>query len=282
MAVRDRVCGLLKGLAAGDRNRGPLRMACRVCESVIECGRYDGDDVFSRLQSWMEAKRGEDRAFDTGATIMNVFGKIRGGMKPKDAAIVVYKETDSAGVNPAHRNVVLAMAWCIPDSELASCAIDECTYSHAHPLSQQVAAATAVLCRALIRGHDWKAACSLAAESRVPEVRQALLEPRHKSRLDNGGFSPCVLEAAVHFVSHANSFDDALMPSLDFAGGANFCPVLVGAIAGARWGASNIDDEHIDHVDKPCPYSGGQKYVPRFTACAAKLAADWPDQDACL
>jgi hypothetical protein len=44
------------------------------------------------------------------------------------------------------------------------------------------------------------------------------------------------------------SFAEALERSLDFAGPANYCPILVGAIAGARWGASAIPEPALAHA----------------------------------
>jgi hypothetical protein len=47
-----------------------------------------------------------------------------------------------------------------------------------------------------------------------------------------------MLQAAVYFVTAHASFDAVLAASLAFAGSGNYCPVLVGAIDGACWGAS--------------------------------------------
>jgi ADP-ribosylglycohydrolase len=58
--------------------------------------------------------------------------------------------------------------------------------------------------------------------------------------LSPGGYAPEVLQAAVQFVAVYDSFADALGASLAFAGSANYCPVLVGVVAGARWGATAI------------------------------------------
>ena len=51
-SAQDRVRGVLLGLAAGDRNRGPMRMAVRLCESLIQLDRYDGDDIFRRYRNY--------------------------------------------------------------------------------------------------------------------------------------------------------------------------------------------------------------------------------------
>ena len=72
-----------------------------------------------------------------------------------------------------------------------------------------------------------------------------------------------MLQAAVYFVTANASFDAALAASLAFAGLANYCPVLVGAIGGARWGARGIQAEHLAHC----------RDRPRIAAAAAALSA---------
>jgi hypothetical protein len=72
-----------------------------------------------------------------------------------------------------------------------------------------------------------------------------------------------VLRAALHFVGTSSCFAEALNGSLAFAGPANYCPVLVGAIGGARWGASAISQSALAHVD----------ILPRVKTAAEALAA---------
>ena len=54
-----------------------------------------------------------------------------------------------------------------------------------------------------------------------------------------------MLAAACHFVDAADDFTSALEASLRFAGPANFSPVLVGAIGGARWGVEAIPSDLV-------------------------------------
>ena len=49
----------------------------------------------------------------------------------------------------------------------------------------------------------------------------------------DGGYAPEVLAAAVYFLDKY-PVDVALGAAKAFAGGANYCPVLVGAIGGGR------------------------------------------------
>jgi hypothetical protein len=42
--VQDRCRGVLLGLVAGDRNGGPIRMAVRLAESLLELARFNPTD----------------------------------------------------------------------------------------------------------------------------------------------------------------------------------------------------------------------------------------------
>ncbi|CAD7930373.1 unnamed protein product [Amoebophrya sp. A25] len=66
-------------------------------------------------------------------------------------------------------------------------------------------------------------------------------------KLNRGGLCVDALRSALHFVALGSTFDHALQESITFAGPDNYCPVLVGAIAGARWGACKISEKHLEH-----------------------------------
>ena len=239
----DRIAGTLIGLAAGDRIGGPLQFALRLAESLLEHAGYDRSDVFGRYLAWYR-----DGAFDTGPVADRVLSLANSGIAIDSAVAHVDRELEgrTAGCNPAHRIAPIAMALTITDEAVAKTALQEATLTHHHPLAGDAAAAVAVLCRALIRGASWETTLARAAEDRLPEIRLAL-EATDTGRLVRSGFAPETLKAAVHLVSHASSFQDALAASLRFAGGANYAPVLVGAIGGARWGSRRIPTSELGH-----------------------------------
>lgn len=55
ISVQDRCRGVLRGLAAGDRNGGPIRMAVRLGESLRELARLQ--KLIRRLKSHYDLKR---------------------------------------------------------------------------------------------------------------------------------------------------------------------------------------------------------------------------------
>lgn len=145
----DRIVGVLVGLAAGDRNGGPIRMALRVAKSLRDRGDVEVADIARRYFEWWR-----QGAFDTGPTFVRVLTLVASGMPFDQASIRADAEAGGmrACCNPAHRIAPLAMCAAIEDARLTPSAIAEALLTHRLPLSGDVAAAVVVLCRALIRG----------------------------------------------------------------------------------------------------------------------------------
>jgi ADP-ribosylglycohydrolase len=240
---QQRVQGILIGLAAGDRNGGPIRMAVRLAESLADQRRFDHEDILNRYLAWWQ-----EGAFDTGPISAKVFELVSSGIPHREAVVRVHTACGgfTAGCNPAHRSSPLAMAAFLPDDQLADLASQEAALTHGDPLAGDVAAATVGLCRALVRETNWATALRQAATGRREQTRAAL-EQNQAAPRDTGGFAPEVLRAAIFFVSAHTNFTDALQAALKFAGPANYCPVLVGAIAGARWGVTDIPAKMLAH-----------------------------------
>jgi ADP-ribosylglycohydrolase len=257
----DHVRGVLVGLAVGDRNGGPVRMALRLAQSLATLRRFDRDDILKRYLIWWQQD-----GFDTGPIAADVFDRILAGAPPDNAAHQVHLDHGgmSAGCNPAHRIGPLAMAAFVHDADLAMLVRLEAKITHYDDLAGDVAAATAMLCRALIRGTDWAEALEAVSAELISStdgrVTEGMLSPPHV----RSGYAPHVFSAAIYFVGSHEIFGDALRASIAFAGPANYCPVLVGAIGGARWGAESVS-QHLDHCD----------VVQEVYDVAETLAAGW-------
>jgi ADP-ribosyl-[dinitrogen reductase] hydrolase len=246
-SVGDRVEGILFGLAAGDRNGGPVRMAVRLAESLAERQGFDPADIGRRYLNWWR-----NGAFDTGPVVAGVLRLVNGGVTFGDAAAQINQEMGgfTAGCNPAHRCASLAMARTLADDHIHGVARQEAALTHVNPLAGGTSAAVALLCRLLVNGESWSVALPSAGKALDSQVQASLEAERGKEpRLNNGGYSPDVLAAAVHFLDRATSFGEALERAIAFAGPANYCPVLVGSIGGARWGRSAIPKDMLRHCE---------------------------------
>ncbi len=214
---------ILDGLAAGDMNGGPTAMARLLAQS----DPFDVDAIGRRYLAWWC----ED-GFDTGPVCAAVFDLVQSGLSFPEASLKVHNELSgmTAGCNPAHRISPLAESR-LPDSELAQAAMDEAALTHHHPLAGDVSAAVVLLCRYLINGLDWQDALRRVEVGRMAETVTAL-RTRRRSSINNDGYAPDVLAAAVYFIGSSRGLKEALSRSIEFAGPANYCPVLVGAIGG--------------------------------------------------
>ncbi len=237
-------------------------MALRVAESLRDKGGFDASDIGMRYLDWWH-----EGAFDTGPTVAEVLSLVASGVPFEEAAIRVDEKAGAltAGCNPAHRSAPLAVCASLGDDGVARAAIAEARLTHRHALAGDVAAAVACLCRSMIRGAPWHDALVTAAKDRLPETRRALELPT-RAGLSRDGFAPDVLRAAVHFVNASTSFPTALARSIEFAGAANYSPVLVGSIGGARWGCVEVAETSLLHHGD---------LVPRLKAVAHALAGGW-------
>ena len=274
---QDRVAGLLIGLAAGDENGGPTEMALRLAQSLLSCGRYDPDDVFERYLEWHR-----QGSYDTGTVAGQVFDLAVAGLTAEAAA----RQVDiglggmTAGCNPVHRAGVLAMASWLSADELVEAARREAGLTHHHPIAADTAAAMTLVCRDHIMGRDWRAgetnriaptlhgevaaALDAARADRSPGTTGAAESTAH---LHQGGYSPGTLRAGLHFAQGATNPAEALAAAKRFAGPANYCPVLTGALLGAAFGAGAVDDDLLKHHPP--------EHIAEIKAAAWGLARTW-------
>ena len=237
-------------------------MALALAESLRDRGVFDPEDIGARYLAWWR-----EGAFDTGSTAGQVFELGVSGLTLDEAASRVDELAGglTAGCNPAHRSAPLAMLAALEDARLPEAAKAEACLTHRHALAGDVAAAVVALCRALIRGMAWRDTLDVAASDRLAETRAALTDRRAEA-LSRGGFAPEVLRAAVSFVDTSSSFSAALARARDFAGAANYCPVLVGSLGGARWGRDAIDELELAHHSS---------VLSRLRSVALDLARGW-------
>jgi ADP-ribosylglycohydrolase len=274
---QDRVAGLLVGLAAGDENGGPTEMALRLAQSLLSCGRYDPDDVFERYLEWHR-----QGSYDTGTVAGQVFDLAVAGLPAEAAA----RQVDlglggmTAGCNPAHRASVLAMASWLSTDELVKAATRETGLTHHHPIAADAAVAMTLVCHDHIMGRDWREgdthriAATLHGEvaaalnaARVDHAPPPAGIAESTAHLHRGGYSPGTLRAGLYFAQGATNPADALAAAKRFAGPANYCPVLTGALLGAAFGAGALDDALLKHHPP--------RHIAEIKAAAWGLARTW-------
>ncbi|MBM74204.1 MAG: hypothetical protein CMK59_02280 [Proteobacteria bacterium] len=230
---------LLKGLAAGDRNGGPIRLAILLFEEVRQFG-FSKSCVFDSYFDWVTTD-----GFDMGPTLASVCRYSQQGLSISEAVERTHLDFDekTAGIAPAHRAAPLALFF--QGSKLDEVAFKEASLSHYSPTAGQVSVATVRLCSALLRGVDLHRACSLACEG----LKDIDLSYLPKNERYKGGFAPKVLQTALSFLREHHNFEDALSASLSFAGPANYCPVLVGSMGACLF--KEVPSSLLEHALYP-------------------------------
>lgn len=232
-----RIRGIWDGLLKSDRSGGVRVMAEMLKESIEMNRSFDPDDVFERYFSqWSKVR------YDAGPTVHRVFELVHGGVNRIRAVEMVDNEASgfTAGCNPAHRASVISMMTFLPSDTVAELARAEARLTHLHPDAGEASAAVVLLCRHLIDGADWQEAVYQASKEVDGKSKLSLLLP-DSGPLDKGGYAPEVLRAAVSIVQNCSDFESSLNASFKFSYPGHYCPILVGVIAGARWGVETSD-----------------------------------------
>ena len=251
----DKIRGLLFGLAAGDQIGGPIHMAIELSKSLLDRGRFDEKSILRHYYTWWNAV-----GFDTGYVAHNVFYKMKNHKLNREAVAEVHAETGqmTGGCNPMHRAVPLALLKSDLVFEVAQHALTEAKLTHYDPIAGYCSRFVVMICRFLLLGKTLPESLSLAYQA--PHNPQVLLDdladvihfdkanPKPSKPLSDGGYSPDVLRTAIYFLQTNDTFNSTLSSAMAFAGGANFCPVVVGAIAGTLYGYDAIPEHFMQHI----------------------------------
>jgi ADP-ribosyl-[dinitrogen reductase] hydrolase len=219
-------------------------MALCLAESLKEKLCFDTHDIGLHYLHWWK-----NDGYDSGPTAAAVFRLVSAGEKYVDAAEIVHNKSGemTAGCNPLHRNTVLAMSKRIKTEHLSAVAKEETRLTHFHNIAGETSSSACLLGRYLIEGDSWEVSLEKVSSESSIEI-QDTLKKSTQGEISSDGYAPHVLAAAIFFVNNGISFDDTLQKSIEFAGPSNYCPVLVGSLAGARWGASSISDRWLTDV----------------------------------
>ena len=253
--VADKAVGCLIGLMAGDDNGGPTSMMMKNLEVITSTRTLMVQYFGNGYLEWFK-----DDGFDAGLATHKVLELVDSGLSFDEAAKQIDEELGgmTAGISPAHRSIPLSLhyvAWYLrspnffeecPNTgfrEFESTIRREAKLTHLHNYATEVSLAVNAICMQFILGRDEFRALDFGMKFINEDLRSNILDnvyTKNSDHLKDGGYAPDVLTAALWFLLHTHTFEDALKQSKDFAGAANYCPVLVGSIGGAMYGYNEI------------------------------------------
>ena len=229
------------------------QMAIALGQSIVECGRFDADDVWSRFQTWRRSAK------DCGI----LTGRVLSQPDWVNAAEIAHNATGRSGANGALMRVTpVALAWCGADEEtLMTVARAQAALTHFDSAAGWGAAIGAALIRRAVLGEDPIAALpEVVAQvdsdnrERFATMLDASWEPNRAEDPSNGSVWTCLAQA-VWAVRHNDRFEDVLVAAIDLGGDTDTVATVAGAIAGARNSVQAIPSRWLT-------YTNGQLETP--------------------
>jgi ADP-ribosyl-[dinitrogen reductase] hydrolase len=274
--VADRARGVMLGLAVGDalgaalewdhpdqitaRYGGPLRdmvaskvwqlgewtddtaMAIALAESLAERPDYDEGDVLARYLVW---SRSDPK--DIGATVRHALARARSPEDARRAAAEWHELTDghSAGNGSLMRTAPIGIRFRTDRGAIERISRAESSLTHHDPLAGDACVLLNLTIAELLVGRPPPSSSSqvgqVAADAEGMTAEQ-LLEPVQRQI----GFVLTALRVAFWAALSADTFEQAIVSAANLGGDADTNAAVTGALAGARFGATQIPQRWLE------------------------------------
>ncbi len=280
---KDRFIGALLGTFVGDALgmpyegwsmiAGPIEMTggiytddtqmmIGVAESLVACGGFDGEDMARRFVENFDFRRGY------GAGAFRVMERLTAGRQWDQAGEGLFG-TGSFGNGSAMRVAPIGVFYHDDEEKLREAARLSSIISHTHPLGKQGAMLQAysvalALCYGVAgkseTGHivrqlwDFLPAALDVFRDKITTINHLLTETPSREvvigKLGNGIRSFESVPTAIYsFLSHPDSFEDAVIYAVSLGGDTDTIGAMTGAIAGAYHGYKGIPSRWLDKLE---------------------------------
>jgi ADP-ribosylglycohydrolase len=222
-------------------------MALALAQSLIACGGFNADDVWTRFVAWRR------KAKDCGI----LTGRVLSRQDWPGAAYDGHVALNRSAANGALMRVTpIALAWSGADEPtLMTVARAQAALTHFDAAAGWGAAIGAALIRRAVLGEDPIAALPevLARVDTDERERFALMldaswEPNSADDPSNGSVWTCLAQA-VWAVRHNDRFEDVLVAAIELGGDTDTVATVAGAIAGARDSVQAIPSRWLTYIN---------------------------------
>ena len=220
-------------------------MALCIARSLADRETFDPDDIASRFLKWYH-----DGPFDIGLMTVDALRQLKSGTPWHEAGRQVWEhrsERQNAGNGSVMRCASLALAY--QDSEsLIHASRQSSAITHYDPRCQYGCAVLNLTLRNLLDGHDTPLRAALAhVKDDAPEELVTALtgvpDAIDPTDLSANGYVVSTLQTALYHGLTAESTREAIITAVNMGGDADTIGAITGALAGARYGATDLPDE---------------------------------------
>ena len=150
-----------------------------------------------------------------------------------------------AGNGAAMRNLPVVLATLHDDEAFRQQTLDECRFTHNHPLSDAATLALGEMTRAMVKGGG-------VVECR--EIVNALLRDYPKFQFEPypgraSGYILDTMQTVLHCFFHTDSFENLVVDTVNRGEDADTTGAIAGMLGGARYGASAIPRRWINKLE---------------------------------
>jgi ADP-ribosyl-[dinitrogen reductase] hydrolase len=230
-----------------------------IARSFVAKGGFDPTDVATRLVEWYESD-----PFDVGRMTARSLSRLQRGDAWDEAGQRVWEasvEGQNAGNGSVMRCPPLAIAYATDLDRLATVSRQSSQITHADP---RCTAGCAILNRTIAglledadsSFDDSSSALGDAldavddAPSELVDALAPVAAGDRPSSLETSGYVVHSLQAALHDALTAVSARDAIVVAVNRGGDADTIGAIAGAVAGARFGASDLPDRWLTAIDE--------------------------------
>lgn len=226
--------------------------ALRLTRSLVECGGFDPDDASRRFVEWFEGG-----AVGIGGLTRRVLRRIADGEEWDRASRGCWEsspEGRNAGNGSVMRCAPIAVAYAHEFDELATVSRTSSTLTHSDPRCVYGCELLNRTVAGYLRDESRPLAAALSAlPDETPDELVAAVEPI-PDEIDPAALSPTgyvvdTLQAATYHALTADDAESAIVHAVNGGGDTDTIGAVTGAIAGARFGASQLPDRWVRELD---------------------------------
>jgi ADP-ribosyl-[dinitrogen reductase] hydrolase len=224
-----------------------------IARSLIDQQGFDPSDIADRFVAWYESD-----PFDIGRMTMRSLSRLNHGDDWDEAGQAVWeqsREGQNAGNGSVMRCPPLAIPYATDWGHLDEVSRQSSQITHADPRCTAGCAILNLTVAALLDDADTPLQDALDyVGPNAPDELVTALEPLARGdspdTLETSGYVVHSLQTALHDGLVADSVEDAIVTAVNRGGDTDTIGAIAGAVAGARFGASQLPDRWLDAIDE--------------------------------
>ena len=222
-----------------------------IARSVVEKRGFEPADIAARFVAWYDSD-----PFDIGRMTMQSLSRLKHGDEWNEAGQQVWEaspEGQNAGNGSVMRCPPLAVPYVTDREQLVEVSRDSSRITHADPRCTDGCAILTLTVAGLLQNVDKPLQDALDHVAGAPEELIAALEPIARGAspdLQTSGYVVHSLQTALYDGLHADSATEAIVTAVNRGGDTDTIGAIAGAVAGARFGASDLPTRWLSAIDE--------------------------------